>query len=183
LRRLRQKCHKSIPDRGPYAILAAGHNNVAIRWNRWSMIATFRKFLLALTAASAALAAPVGGPASAQDARIELNIGKITFLVGGSGGFGTLYFGGQAFSLAIGGVTAGATVSFSRANLVGNVFNLQDPYDIEGIYTAGTAGFAAAGGQAFVQLTNSKGVMISLSGRQLGLDASLDLSGMRISIY
>jgi hypothetical protein len=142
-----------------------------------------RNVLIAMVAALAAIATQSTAPASAQDAHIELNIGKITFLVGGSGGFGTLYIGDQTFPLAIGGVTVGATVSFSRANLVGDVFDLHNPSDIEGIYTAGTAGLAAAGGLAFVQLTNSKGVMIQLSGRQLGLDASLDLSGMRIRIY
>jgi hypothetical protein len=117
--------------------------------------------------------------AVAQTASIELNIGKITFLVGGSGGYGQLHAGNQTYPLTVGGITAGATVSFSQANLVGTVFNLQSVYDIEGIYTAGTAGLAAAGGASFVSLTNSKGVTIELSGKQIGLDASLDLSGMR----
>jgi hypothetical protein len=121
-------------------------------------------------------------PAAAQTASIELNIGKITFLVGGSGGYGQLHVGNRTYPLTVGGITAGATISFSRADLVGTVFNLQSVYDIEGIYTAGTAGLAAAGGASFVSLTNSKGVTIELSGKQIGLDASLDLSGMRISL-
>ena len=35
---------------------------------------------------------------------------------------------------------------------------------------------------AAITLTNSKGVTLALSGKQLGLDASLDLSGMRITL-
>jgi hypothetical protein len=135
---------------------------------------------IALFIAAFTLSGPRSG--SAQDATIELDIGKITFLVGGSAGFGQLYFRGQAYQLAVGGVTAGATVSFSRANLVGNVYNLANPADIEGIYSAGTAGLAAAAGGAVVTLTNSRGVTMTLTGRQLGLDASLDLSGMRITL-
>lgn len=121
--------------------------------------------------------------ANANEASIEIDLTKITFLVGGSGGYGTLYFGDKSYPLRIGGVTAGATISFSKANLVGPVFNLYNPSDIEGIYSAGTAGLAAAGGGAVVQLTNSRGVTIALSGKQLGLDASIDLSGMKIWLY
>lgn len=121
-------------------------------------------------------------PVVPQETTIELDIGKITFLVGGSGGFGQLHFNGQSYPLAIGGVNAGATISFSRADLVGTVYNLNQPSDIEGIYAAGTAGIAAAAGGAAITLTNSKGVTLALSGKQLGLDASLDLSGMRITL-
>jgi hypothetical protein len=142
----------------------------------------FTRTVLVTTLFVAALTLSGPGSTSAQDATVELDIGKITFLVGGSAGFGQLNFQGQAYQLAVGGVTAGATVSFSRANLVGNVYNLTNPADIEGIYSAGTAGLAAAAGGAVVTLTNSRGVTMTLTGRQLGLDASLDLSGMRISL-
>lgn len=138
--------------------------------------------LVAFVSAIALILIPPAHQAKAAEASIEIDLGKITFLVGGTGGYGTLYYGDRTYPLTIGGVTAGATISFSRANLVGEVFNLHHPSEIEGIYTAGTAGLAAAGGAAVVQLTNSRGVMIALSGRQLGLDASLDLSGMKIWI-
>lgn len=138
-------------------------------------------FIVAIAVMAVGLTQPVSS-ANATDASIEINLTKITFLVGGSGGYGTLYVGENVYPLTIGGVTAGATISFSRANLVGPVFNLYNPSDIQGIYTAGTAGLAAAGGGAAIQLTNSRGVLIELSGKQLGLDASLDLSGMKIWI-
>jgi hypothetical protein len=117
-----------------------------------------------------------------QNPTIELDISKISFVVGGSGGFGTLHIRENSYPLRVGGVTVGATVSISRADLVGQVYNLTQPSDIEGIYTAGTAGIAAAAGGAAMQLVNSKGVVLVISGRQLGLDASLDLTGMKISL-
>ncbi len=150
--------------------------------NRFKFTAILLSTAISLGAAHAADIPSAPVPVYPQEATIELDIGKITFLVGGSGGFGQLHFNGQSYPLAIGGVNAGATVSFSRADLVGTVYNLNDPRDIEGIYAAGTAGIAAAAGGAAITLTNSKGVTLALSGKQLGLDASLDLSGMRISL-
>ena len=148
---------------------------------RTTFTAVFLSALMALGPANSA-DVPAPAPAYPQEATIQLDIGKITFLVGGSGGFGQLNFEGQAYPLAIGGVNAGATISFSRADLVGTVYNLTQPSDIEGIYAAGTAGIAAAAGGAVITLTNSRGVTLALSGKQLGLDASLDLSGMRITV-
>ena len=44
------------------------------------------------------------------------------------------------------------------------------------------AGVAAAGGSKTAQLKNSKGVVLKLRGKQVGLEFSLDLSGMQISL-
>ena len=131
-------------------------------------------------AGASVLAAP---PAlAAADGAIALEIYKAGFIAGVSGGTGTLTFKGKTYPLKLGGVSLGATIGVSKAELIGEVSNLKDPADIEGIYTAGQAGLAVAGGAKLAELKNSKGVMIKVKGKQIGLEFSLDLSGLQVSL-
>ena len=133
----------------------------------------------ALVAAGAFLAfAPA---AYAQDS-IELEIYKAGFWIGGSGGSGTLKHAGKSYPLSIGGVSLGATFGFSKAQLIGTVKGLKQPSDIEGTYSAGGAGVAVAAGAKAAVLKNSKGVELSVKGHQVGLEFSLDLSGMEVKL-
>ena len=84
---------------------------------------------------------------AAPDGTIELTLYKAGFIVGGSGGSGTLKFKGKQYPVSIGGVSLGATIGVSKAELIGEVYNMKQPGDIEGTYTAGQAGFAVAGGE------------------------------------
>ena len=133
--------------------------------------------------AIAALA--VGTVAFAQGkptATIAFDIFKAGFIVGGSGGSGTLTFQGRSYPLSIGGVSLGATIGVSKAELVGEVYKLKRPEDITGTYTAAQAGFAVAGGSKVAELRNSKGVEIKVRGKQIGLALEADLSGLQIEL-
>jgi hypothetical protein len=131
-------------------------------------------------AGASVLAAP---PAlAAADGAIALEIYKAGFIAGVSGGSGTLTFKGKTYPLKLGGVSLGATIGASKAELIGEVSNLKDAADIEGIYTAGQAGLAVAGGGKVAELKNSKGVVIKVKGKQIGLEFSLDLSGLQVSL-
>jgi hypothetical protein len=120
--------------------------------------------------------------AAAPDGRIELTLYKAGFIVGGSGGSGTLKIKGKQYPVNIGGVSLGATIGASKAELIGEVYNLKNPSDIEGTYTAGQASVAIAGGGKIAELKNSKGVVLKVKGKQVGLELALDLSGMEISL-
>jgi len=119
---------------------------------------------------------------AAPSGTIAFTLYKAGFIVGGSGGSGTLKFKGKQYPLSIGGVSLGATIGVSKAELIGEVFNLKNPSDIEGTYTAGQAGVAVAGGAKVAELTNSKGVVVKVKGKQVGLELALDLSGMEVSL-
>jgi hypothetical protein len=124
-------------------------------------------------------------PAVAQDApsgQVQFEVYKAGFIVGVSGGKGTLTFEGEDYPLSIGGVSLGATVSLSKAEFVGDAFNLTKAEDIEGVYSGAGAGAALAGGANTAVLKNSKGVELKVSGEQMGVDLSLDLSGMSVKI-
>ena len=137
--------------------------------------------------ASLSLFLAVGGvlftsAASAADATIEFEIYKAGFIAGVSGGKGKLKFEGKEYPVTIGGVSLGATIGVSKAELVGEVKNLKKLGDIEGIYSSPQAGLAVAGGSKIAQLKNSKGVELNVKGKQIGLELSLDLSGMQLSL-
>jgi lipid-binding SYLF domain-containing protein len=145
--------------------------------------ATRRTFIgKAAALAVAASALLFAGIASAADAQIELTLYKAGFVVGGAGGTGTLKFKGKDYPVTIRGVSLGATVGVSKAELIGEVSNLKEPDDIVGTYSAVQAGVAIAGGGKVAELQNSKGVKLKVKGKQVGLEVALDLSGMDISM-
>jgi len=127
--------------------------------------------------------AVLGAPAAeAATAKIEFRVKRAGFVVGVAGGRGTLIVDGQRHRLRIGGVSLGATIGLASVEFVGRVRHLRNVRDIEGNYTAIGAGVAAAGGAGVARLRNSRGVELEVSGRQIGIMASVDLSGMRITL-
>jgi len=144
----------------------------------------FNRRSFVVVAAAAALAA-VALPSVAQpkpDATIEFTVTKAGFIVGGSGGSGTLTYMGTKYPLTIGGVSLGATVGVSKAEMVGEVYNLKNLADINGIYESPGAGYAAGGGQKVADLRNAKGVNIKARGKQAGAMLEADLAGLKIEL-
>jgi hypothetical protein len=120
--------------------------------------------------------------AAAPAGTVKLTLYKAGFIVGGSGGSGTLKFKGKSYPVEIGGISLGATIGVSKAELVGEVYNIKKPSDIEGTFTAGQASVAVVGGGKVAELRNSNGVVLKVKGAQVGLEFALDLSGMQISL-
>jgi hypothetical protein len=143
-----------------------------------------RNLRSALLTASLALAgvAMTSAAAVAENARVNLTIYKAGFIVGASGGRGTVTFRGRTYPVNIGGVSLGATIGASKAQLVGTARNLRTIRDITGVYTAAGAGLALAGGGRVAELQNANGVNLHLQGRQIGFMFSIDLSGLQLSL-
>ena len=136
-----------------------------------------------LIVAGAALATGAFSPsAEAATGSIAIRILSAGFIFGASGGTGVLSFEGQQYPLSIGGISAGATIGASGTELVGTAYHLHSAADIEGIYSSIGAGLSVAGGRSAAQLSNARGVVLRLRGRQVGFMFSLDLSGMQISL-
>jgi hypothetical protein len=136
-----------------------------------------------LIASGAALATGAFLPtAEAATGSVAIKIVSAGFIFGATGGSGVLSFEGHQYPLRIGGISAGATIGASGADLVGAAYHMHSPADIEGIYSALGAGLAIAGGRSAARLVNAKGVVLRLRGRQIGFMFSLDLSGMQISL-
>ncbi len=120
-------------------------------------------------------------PSYAESGTVRLRITRAGFIVGAGGGTGTLVFHGRSYPLSVGGLSVG-TFGAASADVVGRAFNLRRPQDIVGTYTAVGAGVAIAGGATAARLQNQNGVVMEVRGRQIGLEASLNLSGMCVSM-
>ena len=128
--------------------------------------------------ALAALFAPA--TSRAEDGTIYIEIVSGGFIIGAAGGSGTLTYMGKKYPLRIGGLSIGATIGASKTRLVGQVYNLRKASDIEGTYGAAEMGYSAIRGRSAARLKNSRGVILNVRGRQVGLELSVDLSGMQI---
>ena len=117
----------------------------------------------------------------ADTGTVRITVSKAGFIVGVGGGNGTLTFRGRTYPLSIGGVSVG-TIGVARAELVGRAYHLRSTSDIEGTYSAVGASLAIAGGAKTARLQNSRGVVLELRGRQVGFEASINLSGLQISL-
>ena len=142
-------------------------------------ISQFRMGLIGLLAI---LCASVSSPTYADGGVVRFSVLKAGWFIGGSGGRGTLTFHGHRYPLTIGGLSAGLVFGASETHFVGTVSNIFQPSDVAGVYGAAGAGAALVVGAGAIVLENGKGAVLSLNGRQVGLIANLDLSGMAISL-
>jgi hypothetical protein len=140
-----------------------------------------RKAIAAVVGGAALLLIGASVPSEAASGTVRVTVSRGGFIVGVGGGSCTLTFRGKTYRLSVGGVSVG-TIGIARADLVGTASNLNTAEDIAGTYTAVGASVAIAGGAKVAQLRNSRGVMLRLRGRQVGFEASLNLSGLTLSL-
>ena len=139
----------------------------------------FRAGLVALLAMAGA---GYSSAAFADSGSIRISVLKGGWFVGASGGNGTLIFHGRRYPLSVGGLSAGLVFGASHTDLVGRVSNIRRVSDVTGVYGAAGAGAALGYGARMITLTNGKGAVLRLQGRQVGLEANLDLSGLQITV-
>jgi len=135
----------------------------------------------AVVAIAAAMVMGALSQSYAETGSVRFHIVKAGFIVGIGGGSGTLNFIGKNYRLSVGGVNVG-TIGASAVDLVGTASNLRTAGDIVGTYTQGSAALAVVGGGRVATLQNANGVIIRVRGPAVGLEASLSLSGMQISM-
>ncbi len=120
--------------------------------------------------------------AVADSGTVTLTIYKAGWVIGGSGGGGMLTFRGQNYPLSTGGLDYGLVFGGSKTVLRGKVSNINQPSDVAGVYGAAGVGLAVGAGARAIVLRNQKGAVLELTGRQVGLMANADLSGLAITL-
>jgi len=141
-----------------------------------------RAALIALTAIAGFVLLAMPSAARADGGTIAFSVLKAGWVIGGSGGSGTLFFHGRRYPVSIGGISYGIVFGASETHFRGTVRNIRSPYDVAGVYGAAGAGAAVGAGSQFIVLRNEKGAELALSGRQVGLQINADLSGLSISM-
>lgn len=142
----------------------------------------WRRFRATLVALVVMISAGFSSSALADSGSIRMTVVKGGWFLGAHGGSGVLIFHGRRYPLSIGGLDAGLVFGLSQTSFHGRVSHIRSPSDVAGVYAAGGAGVAVVMGARVIALTNDKGALLELQGRQIGLIANLDLSGLVISL-
>lgn len=139
-------------------------------------------FRAALVASLAFAGVALSSAAFADSGSISFKVIKAGFVVGGSGGSGTLTFHGQRYALGIGGISYGFTFGVSETRFHGTVSNIHSPGDVSGVYAAGNVGAAVGRGAQAIVLTNQHGAVLTLTGSSVGAIVSADLNGLAVTV-
>ena len=147
-------------------------------------LSALRASLIALPAIALPILAGLAflSAAFADNGGIRFSIIKAGFVVGGSGGSGTLTFHGKQYPLGIGGISYGFTFGASETRFTGTVTNINRASDVSGVYAAGNVGAAVGRGAQAIVLTNEKGAILTLSGSSVGAIVSADLNGLVVTV-
>jgi hypothetical protein len=139
--------------------------------------------VLSLTLVCALLV--VVGAVAAQDqpsGKISLYATSVAAGVGAPWGNGTLTLNnGQQYQFTVKGLEVGG-VGFADVHAEGNVYNLYDLSDFNGVYVAAEANAAIGNGPGARTMRNSRGVVINLSSAQQGVKLTFAGEGVRFAL-
>jgi len=136
----------------------------------------------AVLVASFATVAGFSTPARADTGQVAVVFTKGGFIIGAGGGEGVLLYRGKKYPFTVSGMSVGLSIGASTTKFVGRALNLKGPASIEGTYAVGGAGGAVAAGAGAVQLQNSNGVILQLSGPRVGAEVSAAVGGVTIRL-
>ena len=145
------------------------------RW--WSKLTSALLIWLSCSVAGAGLAVAQSVPSGT----VELSGGSVAAGIGYTWGHGTLVFDGKKYRLKVQGLSI-VQVGISEYTASGTVYDLMKLSDINGIYTAVSAGAAVAGGASATTMKNSNGVVIQWVATHQGLNLSLSAKGVSIHL-
>jgi hypothetical protein len=130
------------------------------------------------------LVASVGfaSPSHAISGTVRVTVAKAGLVVGAGGGRGVLTFRHRNYPFMVQGLSLGLTAGASINKLVGRADYINELSDFSGTYSVVGAGGALIGGVGGVQLTNAKGVIITLQGAKAGLELSANVTKVVITL-
>jgi hypothetical protein len=113
---------------------------------------------------------------------VSIAFARAGLVVGAGAGRGVLTYRGRDYPFRASGLSVGLSAGASAMRLTGRVSGLRELKDFSGTYDAVGGGGALVGGFGGVQLTNKKGVTITLQGAVAGVEFAANRSGIRISL-
>jgi len=137
----------------------------------------------ALAAADASSTPPPIADGAIPSAYVWLSGGSVAVGIGYTWGHGTLYYSKdqKEYKFKLSGISV-VDVGASGLNAEGEVYNLTNPADLSGNFTAVTAGLTIGEGGSVAWLRNEKGVVVKLHSQTGGLRFNLSANGMHITL-
>jgi hypothetical protein len=119
----------------------------------------------------------------AETGSVRVVFTKVGFVAGVGAGRGILTFRGRDYPFRVSGLSLGATIGASTTKLVGHALNIRGPRDIAGTYGSMGAGATLAGGVGGVMLQQQgSGVTLALHGVRVGVEVSVNMAGVTITM-
>ena len=135
-----------------------------------------------VTCVTLAVLVGMAAPLHAITGSVRVTVAKAGFIVGAGGGRGVLTFRHRNYPFTVQGLSLGITAGASINKLVGRADYIHDLSDFAGTYSMVGAGGAMVGGVGGVQLSNDKGVTITLKGLKGGLEVSANITKVVITL-
>ena len=134
--------------------------------------------------ACAMLIASIGlaTPSHAVTGTVRVTVAKAGLVMGVGGGKGVLTFRHRNYPFTVQGLSLGLTAGASLNKLVGRADYINELSDFDGTYSVVGVGGALVGGVGGVQLSNAKGVIITLQGPKAGVELSANITKVVITL-
>ena len=109
--------------------------------------------------------------------------GSVALGIGYTWGHGTLYYSKdqKQYNFKLSGISV-VDVGAAGIDAQGEVYNLTNPADLSGNYSAVAAGMTVVVGGSVAYLKNEKGVVIKVNSQSGGLKFNLSANGMKITL-
>jgi hypothetical protein len=121
-------------------------------------------------------------PAPKVSGKITMESKNIAFGIGYSWGKGVFTMhDGTTHDFSVRGLSV-VDVGVTRFEAAGEVFNLVEAKDLEGVFVAGEAGATLVGGGSYIILRNRNGVVMKLKSSQTGVRLSLSGEGIKVKL-
>lgn len=122
-----------------------------------------------------------GAEGRKPDATVKLSEGTVAVGIGWSWGHGTLTYKGKDYKFKVEGLSVG-DVGVTKAEATGNVYDLKNLEDFDGVYGAASAGIAVQEGKSATAVINAKKVQIVLTSQTKGANLKIAAEGLKIKL-
>jgi|SRR5262245_471422 len=123
----------------------------------------------------------VGAEKRTPDATVKLSEGSVAAGIGWSWGHGTLSFQGKTYKFKVEGLSVGE-VGVTKAEATGNVYDLKNLEDFNGVFAAAGADIAVQEGKGATALINDKKVQIVLTSITKGASLKIAAEGLKVKL-
>lgn len=121
-------------------------------------------------------------PAPKISGTVKLESTSVAIGIGVEWGHGTLtMYDGTTHEFKVTGLSV-LDLGISQISATGEVFNLVEAKDLNGIFIAGEAGGAIGGGMSAKAMKNSNGVVMQLKSTQMGVKLTLAPEGLQLNL-